>query len=363
MSESIKHVDFSIIRYANVWEDAEILLQGLNLPENKRILSIASGGDNVFALLTTNPDVIVAFDISLPQLYLVELKKVAIRELKYEDCVEFLGFYPNSNRLMVYNHIARHLSTEARTYWNNNLVSIDKGVIHIGKFEKYFQLFSHTVLPLIHFRKTRFKLFEEKTEVHQREFYLKKWNTWRWRLLFSLFFSKWFMGKKGRDAAFLNEVKTNVGQEIFNRSAKHLSSVNCQKNGMLHYIMQGEFGDLLPYYMHEKNYAIIKANLHKIQLFNGFPNQAIDKYGKFDAFNLSDIFEYMPDDLFNESIEIIKKGAHSQAKIAYWNLLVERRISKNNARDFEYLQEKSEQLSKLDAGFFYNCFIVDQKIS
>ena len=170
------------------------------------------------------------------------------------------------------------------------------------------------------------------------------------------------MGKKGRDKAFLNEVKANVGNEIFSRAEEHLSSVNCQTNSMLHYILKGEYGNLLPFYMHEENFEIIKSNLDKIELFNGFPNEAIQKFGKFDAFNLSDIFEYMNESIFTETILILQNGANQNAKLAYWNLLVDRRISSMNSTNFEYLSNTSESLSKTDTGFFYDCFIVDQKI-
>ena len=170
-------------------------------------------------------------------------------------------------------------------------------------------------------------------------------------------------GEKGRDKAFLNEVEINVGNEVFKRSEVHLSSTECQSNGMLHYIMTGSYGTFLPFYLQEENYKTIQQNLSKLHLFQGFPNDAIDKYGTFDAFNLSDIFEYMNQSTFQESIDTLRKGANQNAKFAYWNLLVDRRISKVNSSDFEYLRDRSESLSSLDKGFFYGCFIIDKKLS
>src|SRR5450432_1124947 len=85
-------VDFTIIRYANCWEDADILLQGLSPAEGNKILSIGSAGDNSFSLLTTNPEIVVAIDINKIQLYVIELKKAAIKKLNYEEALQFLGF-------------------------------------------------------------------------------------------------------------------------------------------------------------------------------------------------------------------------------------------------------------------------------
>lgn len=46
-----ERVRFDAIRYANCWEDADILMTALEPAAGKRILSIASAGDNSLALL------------------------------------------------------------------------------------------------------------------------------------------------------------------------------------------------------------------------------------------------------------------------------------------------------------------------
>ncbi|MBX9450241.1 MAG: BtaA family protein [Taibaiella sp.] len=50
-----KKVAFDFIRYANCWEDADILLKGLHPAKGSSILSIGSAGDNSFSLLSTQP--------------------------------------------------------------------------------------------------------------------------------------------------------------------------------------------------------------------------------------------------------------------------------------------------------------------
>ena len=64
MSRIEKHAAFDFIRYANCWEDADVLTQALALhaPQG-RVLSIGSAGDNVLALLTLAPKQIVAIDL------------------------------------------------------------------------------------------------------------------------------------------------------------------------------------------------------------------------------------------------------------------------------------------------------------
>ena len=45
-SEVEDYAKFDILRYAQVWEDADILLQALDIHEDDNILSIASAGEN-----------------------------------------------------------------------------------------------------------------------------------------------------------------------------------------------------------------------------------------------------------------------------------------------------------------------------
>lgn len=175
MSEKLKDiVAFNIIRYANCWEDAGLLLQGLQPQAGASILSVASAGDNSFFLLTTNPEKVVAIDISKPQLYLVELKKVAIKYLTYEEVLQFLGFRPDKNRKAKYEHIKIYLGTEAFDFWERNKTLLDEGIIHAGKFEKYFQFFVDKVLPRIHSQKKVEQLLAPKTAIEQELFYTNK---------------------------------------------------------------------------------------------------------------------------------------------------------------------------------------------
>lgn len=355
-----KKVQLDFIRYANCWEDPDVLLKGLDLPKNTRILSIASAGDNSFSLLTTEPEIIVAFDLNPVQLYLVELKKAAIKSLCREEAIAFLGFTKSRKRLLVYENIKHQLSDNTLHFWEQHLGLIEKGVVHAGKFERYFQFFSRKILPFIHSRRTVEALFSKKSEAEQRTFYEQKWNTWRWRLLFKIFFSKTVMGKKGRDPEFLKEVNINVGAFIFNKAALHLSSLRAQDNFILRYNLTGNFGDLLPHYLLEENYASIQSQVDRIQLFCGTLEEATRAFGKFDAMNLSDIFEYMNTELFEQIGTELHAGLNENGKVAYWNLMVPRKLSEQLPALFEYQKENAERLTAIDRGFFYQGFYCDK---
>ncbi len=361
MSDDLRQkVNFSIIRYANCWEDADILLEGLAPAEGSKILSIGSAGDNSFSLLTTNPEIVVAIDINKIQLHLIELKKAAIKKLNYEEALEFLGFTPSEKRIELFQSIKDEMSLEAIYYWERNIHLIEAGVIYGGKFENYFRMFNRRILPLIHSKKTVAKLLSSKTKPEQEAFYNEKWNTWRWKLLFKVFFSKYVMGKYGRDPEFMKEVNVSVSQTIYNKAAAHLQSEEAQKNFILHFSLTGNFGTLLPHYMQKENFEIIKQNIDCLVIKQGSAQQPVDDYGKFEAMNLSNIFEYMNEKVFAATAEALLKGTERNGKLAYWNLMVPRRVSEIFPEKVEYQKDLSLNLTKSDKGFFYNQFIIDK---
>jgi S-adenosylmethionine-diacylglycerol 3-amino-3-carboxypropyl transferase len=354
-----KRVNFEIIRYANCWEDADVLLEGLAPEPGRKHLSIASAGDNSFSLLVTNPELVVAVDVNKIQLHLVELKKACIKNLNRDQVLKFLGFLPAEDRERTFNLVKHELSAGASIFWEQNMESIKAGIIYQGKFEKYFLMFCTRILPWIHSKKTVAALFRIKSREEQQTFYHEKWNTWRWRLLFKIFFSKYVMGKFGRDPEFLKQVKIPVADYIFNKAGKNLQTTAAQQNFFLHFNLTGNFGSLLPHYLREENFEIIKSNIDRLQIKEGYAQDAISAFGKFHYMNLSNIFEYMNAALFAETAAALIDGTAPGGKLAYWNLMVPRRISALFTAKVEYQKEISLALEEKDKGFFYSQFIID----
>lgn len=361
MGDLQQKVDFSLIRYANCWEDPEVLLKGLVPKSGSKILSIASAGDNSFSLLTTDPELVVAVDVNRTQLYLVSLKKTAIRHLDYEDVLTFFGFCDGTDRLKLFQQLKPELEADVRQYWEQHTDAIAKGVIHRGKFERYFQLFAKKVLLFIHSKRQIEQLFAPKEESEQIRFYHRNWNTWRWRLFFHIFFSRFVMGRLGRDPQFLKEVGVNVSDYIFQKAEKQLKKVNTQQNPILRYNLVGNFGPLLPHYLQAAHYNKVKSNLDRLIIRRGFAEQIASDYGRFNAMNLSNIFEYMDKGLFKKTAEKLIELLEDGGRMGYWNLMVPRRISAIFPSEMRYMDILSQELTGEDNGFFYNQFIVEQK--
>jgi len=351
MKKEFKHTNHSYLRYANCWEDADVLLSALNIQNSDCVISIASAGDNTFSMLSKSPQKVVAVDVNEVQLFLVELKKVCFQYLNYADFIAFLGFKPSQNRLAIFESIKSNLSTKALKYWDANTQLIKEGVIHQGKFENYFKLFRSKIIPLVHTKKRVTELLVNKSNQAQLEFYNNKWNTWRWRLLFKLFFSKVVMAKFGRDKSLFNEVEVNVKEFIFTQAEKEVSTTKCQSNYFLEYILTREFKQQLPHYARPENFESIKANCHKLELKLGLIEDVLIENEKFDKYNLSNIFEYINTNEFKIIANKLKESANSNALFLNWSLMVPRQLSTVND-SFKTID--TNKLKALDKVFFYN---------
>jgi S-adenosylmethionine-diacylglycerol 3-amino-3-carboxypropyl transferase len=141
---------------------------------------------------------------------------MAIKVLEYPDVLELIGITHSTNRIKHFYSLKNNLSKVCQAYFQNNIHLIENGLIYQGKFENYFRIFRSYILPIIHSKTTVNQLFETKTAEEQLDFYNKKWNTWLWKSLFKVFFSKLVLGKLGRDPQFFKENKLPVSQTIFN---------------------------------------------------------------------------------------------------------------------------------------------------
>ena len=375
-------VAFSLIRYSQCWEDTEVLLESLNIQENDICFGILSAGDNVFSMLAENPKKVVALDISFPQIALAKLKKEVFNSLSYEEMLEFMGVIKSDKRVEKYDIIRENLDKEVKEYWDFNKEAIQKGIIHAGKFEKFFKIFREKILPFVHSKKRIEKLLEKKSRQERIEYYDKYWNNFRWKLMFKLFFSKYIVGKLGRDKEFFRYAEKNISEEMKERSRYALCELNPYENPYIKYTLTGNYRkDCLPYFLRKENFDKIRKNLHKVEIIQSSVEEYLDNIDyKIDKFNLSDIFEYMSAENYSKLMEKIYDNAENNALLAYWNLIVERNSEKFdykktdseiavtgkeknvNGRKYERMKELDRKLHEKDMTFFYTDFVVEKVI-
>jgi S-adenosylmethionine-diacylglycerol 3-amino-3-carboxypropyl transferase len=352
-------VSWDHIRYASVWEDAGVLLEALAArAPGGRFLSISSAGDNALALLALSPDEVVAVDLNPAQLACLELRVVAIRRLPDAALLPFLGIGASRHRANVYRTLRLDLSAETRAFWDAHPHLVEQGVIHAGKFERYLRSFRRWVLPLVHSGATLDALRAERSVEAQRRFYADEWDTWRWRLLFRLFFSRTVMGRMGRDPALFDHVEGTVGERILQRTRYALSELPARENPYLAYIMTGTYpAEALPPYLRPERLETIRQNLHRLSWIRGGVEAA---RGEFDGFNLSDIFEYMAPPEHERIYGELLARSRPRARLVYWNMLAPRACPECFQSRVTPLAHLAQDLFARDRAWFYQTMHVDE---
>lgn len=363
-SEIAAKADFTGIRYAQCWEDADILVEALDVQPEDVCLSIASAGDNVLALLSRGPAKVVALDLSPAQLACLELRVAAYRTLEHAELLEFIGSTPSGRRLELYRRCRPLLGEAARAFWDARPAEVAGGIGAAGKFERYFSLFRRRVLPLVHRGREIRRLFDLKSADERRAFYAREWDTWRWRLLFRVFFSRFVMGRMGRDPSFFRYVEGSIADRILGRTRYALTELGPAANPYLQWILTGRHLTALPLVLRPENFAAIRASLDRLEWRCQSVEDFLDEQGPgaFSKANLSDIFEYMSAE--NTEALLAKLAARSRpgGRLAYWNMLVPRGRPESLANRLRPLPELGEKLFRQDKAFFYSRFVVEEVV-
>jgi S-adenosylmethionine-diacylglycerol 3-amino-3-carboxypropyl transferase len=356
--------DFSAIRYAQCWEDADILVEALTPQPGHTLVSICSAGDNTLALLSGKPARVVAVDLSAAQIACLELRVAAYRALSHGELLQLVGSRPSNDRRGLYARCRSQLSGDARTFWDAHGDAVDAGIGSAGKFERYFTTFRARVLPLVHSRARVDRLLAGGPTREARErFYEDAWNTWRWRAMFQLFFSRVVMGRLGRDPAFFAHVEGSVATRILQRTRHALTALDPADNPYIHWILRGTHGSALPMALRAEHFETIRDHLDRLTWRQCDVAAALDDLGdgQVHGCNLSDIFEYMSLDETRRQLERLYRALAPGGRLAYWNMLAPRSRPDAMAGELRPLSDLSARLFAADKAFFYSAFVVEER--
>jgi S-adenosylmethionine-diacylglycerol 3-amino-3-carboxypropyl transferase len=358
----VDEVDFGIIRYAQCWEDADVVLDALQVEPGDVCLSIASAGDNTLSLLASDPAKVVAVDLSESQLACLELRVAAYQRLSHGELLELIGARPSRRRRTLYQRLEPELSAQARRVWAAQGKALDLGIGAVGKFERYLALVRRFVIDTTHSTRDREALFQQRPLHERKAFYDEHWNNWRWRLLVTVAASRPILGRLGRDPRFFKYAEGSVADHILGMVEHALVDLDPADNAYLHWIVHGRFGDRLPHALREESFARIRANLNRLELrladVQSYLNQAAP--ASIDRFNFSDVFEYLSEPDSDAVFDSVARVGTRGGRLAYWNMLVPRHRPERLAARIAPLSELSQRLHQTARTFFYTGFVVEE---
>lgn len=354
--------DFTILRYAQVWEDADVLVEALDIRPADVCLSIGSAGDNALALLARGAARVVAVDMNPAQIACIGIRAAAYRHLAYGEFLELIGSRPGGRAPSHYASLRPHLGGDTRAFWDVDPARVLNGIGHAGKFENYFRLFRERALPLVHSRRTIDRLLMPRDQEAREKFYDSEWDTWRWRGLFGLFFSRTVMGALGRDPALFQYVEGSVADRILSRTRHALRTLDPSGNPYLHWILKGCHSDALPLALREDAWEAIRGRLDRFEWHQASLGDYLDGCapGSIDKFNLSDIFEYLSPEATEVLYEKILRAARPGARLVYWNMLAPRSVPGKFAGRVRSLDDMAGRLFQIDRAFFYSALVVEE---
>jgi S-adenosylmethionine-diacylglycerol 3-amino-3-carboxypropyl transferase len=361
-TEIAEKARFDQIRYAQCWEDADVLLAAADISPTDTCLSIASAGDNTLALVGAGAKRVIAADLSAAQIACLELRVAAYRTLTHAEFLALLGQTESGQRLKHYSRCRAQLTEPSRAFWDSRLQQVQSGIAQGGKFERYLRIFRRFLLPLAQRRRTVRRLFELDTVEQRRSLYDTNWNNRRWRCLCFLFFGRVSLGRFGRDPAFTQFADESVWASLQRRLPQAMVVQEPANNPYLQWILQGRFETALPWAWREENFEKIRTNLGALEwhcnsieaVLSRLPDNALDHC------NLSDIFEYMSEPAYERLLnEFIRVGAPG-CRLVYWNVVVKRSRPERLSSSLTSLQALAKKLHAEDKAFFYRDLVVEE---
>jgi S-adenosylmethionine-diacylglycerol 3-amino-3-carboxypropyl transferase len=154
----------------------------------------------------------------------------------------------------------------------------------------------------------------------------------------------------------------DVANRILARTRYGLTALNPADNPYLQWIALGRHTTALPRALRPECFAAIRANLDRLEWHScsleswlaGHEGVTIDRY------NLSDMFEYLSPQAYQRLLERLVRVGRSGSRLAYWNLLADRRRPADLADRLHPLRAVARHLHARDKAFFYSDFVLEE---
>jgi S-adenosylmethionine:diacylglycerol 3-amino-3-carboxypropyl transferase len=226
-----------MIWYSHINEDSTVERTQLAEKSYRTVCCVCGSGERLIALLDHPADQFYAIDINREALLLLQLKLTALKELKVEEYLSFIGHTNLSPgaRIRIYHLLKNQLNHECRNYWNDRLRHIRNGILNIGHYEKYLA----RIRPILRlFLGSGFNhVFEDGDD--SSYYFPKK----RWQLLTAIFSNRWAYRLSGnRDISFIGEGTEN---KRISQGLNQILKERAVKNSYVFYqIFRGTLNDM-----------------------------------------------------------------------------------------------------------------------
>lgn len=350
---------YSRLSYSIGNEDWKTEEKALNPNPGKRYLCVTASGDRPLNLAYHGCE-IVSVDANPVQNALLELKKIAMAELSFEEYLGFLGACDHTSRLKTYQRIQHALSQEAKSIWEAYSSKIQKGILYQGTVEKITQ-FASSFITVLRGKRTS-ALFGAKCLDEQKEIVASLWDTPTWRksveVILNPVFTRFFIKDPGLYAHV--DPSIHVGKHIYNRMTSALMNFPVRESIILSLIFQGKvFEEGFSPYLQEKGFKKIKSHLNNITCHTEDVVSFLEKCpdNSFDGFSLSDVASYMSCESFTRLAKAIVRTARPQARFCIRQFLSRYQLPSEVSPHFSRNMALEKTLENEDRCFIYQFLV------
>jgi len=334
LQERMFTLAFSGLVYPQIWEDPEVDIVAMGPLQGKRIATIASGGCNILAYLTEDPEAVIAVDLNRHHVALNRLKHAAISHLPdFETFFRFFGEADRKDNVVAYDrHLAAHLDPQTRAYWEQltwtgRRVSLFARNIYkhglLGRFITVVHLLArlHRVDPR--------RMLEARTMAEQRRIFDEQlapvFSSW---LVRTLCRSPSSLYGLGIPPAQFDDLKSDAaGGDMAALLKRRLERLACDFPLQDNYFAWQAFGRrydrehrrAVPRYLKEEHFAGLKRTVGRVEVSQASitARLAAEPAASLDRYVLLDAQDWMDTRQMNELWAQILRTARPEAKVIY----------------------------------------------
>ena len=347
-------------RNAMCWEDADVLLEALDIQPGDDCVTMASG-ECALSMLVADPACVVAVDPSRAQLACLELQMAAFRALNHPAMLELLGARPSARRPLLYARAREILSPAARAYWDGRPNDIEAGIGAAGRMEQHFAFLRRFVLPMAQTQRTIRGLLACRPAPARRTFHDERWMNWRWRWFMHGCMSRLGVARLVDDGDLASRDEGNLADALLERMDHVLVDQDPSQNPYLHWLLLGGYGDHLPHALRLENFDRIRSRLDRVELRRETLFGHLQRAGPcaYDRFNLSAIHEHLRPAAQRRLMRAVGESGRRGGRVVHWHIISRQRAAPYTPR-LRRLNEAAERGRAAARTFFYGGLVIEE---
>lgn len=347
------------------WEDPEMDRRAFRITGDDSVISISSAGCNPLNILCHSPQQLITIDGNPAQNAIVELKLAAIEALDYQTFFDiFAARKPSVVNAVYRTHLREHLSQSARDFWDKKLWILARNLYDFGRMGLFCRILRVVLTQIGVPEKRREELFEITSLEEQRAWYYRYVAPKMWgpvtKALINFRPFLYLAGVHPNQFTLIDD-RHDMFDYVKERVEYALTQVPIWDNYFLSIAVTGRFrGKHVPPYLLEENFQTLRDNLDRVRVVNGWLGPYLDTLppGSISKFNLLDIFDWMPPEVFESTLKSVLRAARPGATMIYRSGSYRLDPPESIRRHLVHHAELSRELLAIDRSATYGSFYV-----